>query len=149
MARAFACASLAVRQFVFHGAKVDKPTPIFQQRLDKTKSPREKLSWAFGAMEGTRTPGLLIRRNPEAIFIHSEFYEELIFYTIFRYFIISLPLYSLHCLHLCASIFQFSDVQKMCKNVQRILMLEKIGIQLFLRAANSTHLSPRTVSFSS
>lgn len=49
MVRAFPCASLAARQFVFHGAKVDKPTPIFQQRLDKTKSPREKLSWAFGA----------------------------------------------------------------------------------------------------
>jgi len=30
----------------------------------------------FGAMEGTRTPGLLIRRNQEAIFIHSEFYED-------------------------------------------------------------------------
>ena len=61
MVWAFPCASLAVRQFVFHGAKVDKPTPIFQPSLDKTKSPREKLSWAFGAMEGTRTPGLLIR----------------------------------------------------------------------------------------
>ena len=61
MVWAFPCASLAARQFVFHGAKVDKPIPIFQQRLDKTKSPREKLSWAFGAMEGTRTPGLLIR----------------------------------------------------------------------------------------
>ena len=103
----------------------------------------------FGAMEGTRTPGLLIRRNPEAIFIHSEFYDDSKFLTFCRYFRTSLPLYSLHCLHLCASIFQFSDVQKMCKNVQRLLMLEKIGIQLFLRASNSMHLSPRTVSFSS
>ena len=103
----------------------------------------------FGAMEGTRTPGLLIRRNPEAIFIHSEFYDDSQFLTFCRYFRNSLPLYSLHCLHLCASIFQFSDVQKMCKNVQRLLMLEKIGIQLFLRASNSMHLSPRTVSFSS
>ena len=84
-------------------------------------------------MEGTRTPGLLIRRNPEAIFIHSEFYDDSQFLTFCRYFRTSLPLYSLHCLHLCASIFQFSDVQKMCKNVQRLLMLEKLELNCFYR----------------
>ena len=62
--------------------------------------------------KGTRTPGLLIRRSQEAIFIHSRFYEQSMFYAIQSYFYVYNPLHFLYCLHINSSIFQLFNVQK-------------------------------------
>ena len=90
----------------------------------KTKNPnpspiekRFGFSW-FGAMEGTRTPGLLIRRNRMAHFSISSFGDRTSFQSNQRYFAVVILLHSLHCLHVFAPVIHPCDVQKMCKSVQ-------------------------------
>jgi len=71
-------------------AALFEPLP---SRKQKRKTSTQCVLVFLGAMEGTRTPGLLIRRNRMA--------------------------HSLHCLHVFAPVIHPCDVQKMCKSVQR------------------------------
>ena len=90
-----------------------------------------------GAMEGTRTPGLLIRKNRIAHFVHFIIQRQIaisielpsfcrccsiVFFALlasnYRHFAVVVLLYSLHCLHGFTPIIHPFDVQKMCKSVQ-------------------------------
>mgnify|MGYP004525381253 CR=1 FL=1 len=72
----------------------------------------------FGALEGTRIPGPLIKRIQGASFVDSLIYAESLYFIYYRYFIIVI---------LCIVCIQYntlqrlsssSGVQKVCKNVQ-------------------------------
>ena len=75
-------------------------------------------SWDFGALEGTRIPGPLIKRIRGASFVDFQFYAESLFLIYYRYFsIVTLCIICIQC-NALQRLSSSSGVQKVCKNVQ-------------------------------
>ena len=75
-------------------------------------------SWDFGALEGTRIPGPLIKRTRGASFVNFWIYAESLYLIYHRYFNIAiLCIICIQCNSL-QPLSSYSGVQKVCKNVQ-------------------------------
>ena len=75
-------------------------------------------SWDFGALEGTRIPGPLIKRIQGASFVKFQKFEEALFLSYHRK--TRLCTHRIVCIQCNAlqPLSSYSDVQKVCKNVQ-------------------------------
>ena len=75
-------------------------------------------SWDFGALEGTRIPGPLIKRIQGASFVKFQKFEETLFLSYHRK--IRLCTHRIVCIQCNAlqPLSSYSGVQKVCKNVQ-------------------------------
>ena len=75
-------------------------------------------SWDFGALEGTRIPGPLIKRIQGASFVKFQKFEETPFLSYHRK--THLCIHRIICIQCNASqpLSSYSGVQKVCKNVQ-------------------------------
>ena len=75
-------------------------------------------SWDFGALEGTRIPGPLIKRIRGASFVNFRICAESLYFIYHRYFIIViLCIICIQC-NALQRLSSSSGVQKVCKNVQ-------------------------------
>ena len=75
-------------------------------------------SWDFGALEGTRIPGHLIKRIRGASFVKSKKHEEVQIHSYYRKIhICTHRIICIQCNHL-QRLSSHSGVQKVCKNVQ-------------------------------
>ena len=86
----------------------------------KRKSHEESYdsSWDFGALEGTRIPGPLIKRIRGASFVNFRICAESLYFIYHRYFIIViLCIICIQC-NALQRLSSSSGVQKVCKNVQ-------------------------------
>ena len=87
---------------------------------EKGKSHEESCdsSWDFGALEGTRIPGPLIKRIQGASFVKFQKFEETLFLSYHRK--IRLCTHRIVCIQCNALqlLSSYSGVQKVCKNVQ-------------------------------
>ena len=86
----------------------------------KRKSHEESCdsSWDFGALEGTRIPGPLIKRIRGASFVNFRICAESLYFIYHRYFIIViLCIICIQC-NALQRLSSSSGVQKVCKNVQ-------------------------------
>ena len=87
---------------------------------EKGKSHEESYdsSWDFGALEGTRIPGPLIKRIKGASFVKFQKFEETLFLSYHRK--TRLCTYRIVCIQCNAlqPLSSYSGVQKVCKNVQ-------------------------------
>ena len=74
--------------------------------------------FSFGALEGTRIPGPLIKRTQGASFVKFQKFEETLFLSYHRK--IRLCTHRIVCIQCNAlqPLFSYSGVQKVCKNVQ-------------------------------
>ena len=87
---------------------------------EKGKSHEESYdsSWDFGALEGTRIPGPLIKRIRGASFVNFRICAESLYFIYHRYFIIViLCIICIQC-NALQRLSSSSGVQKVCKNVQ-------------------------------
>ena len=86
----------------------------------KRKSHEESYdsSWDFGALEGTRIPGPLIKRIQGASFVKFQKFEETLFLSYHRK--MRLCTHRIVCIQRNALqlLSSYSGVQKVCKNVQ-------------------------------
>ena len=86
----------------------------------KRKSHEESYdsSWDFGALEGTRIPGPLIKRIQGASFVKFQKFEETLFLSYHRK--ACLCTHRIICIQRNAlqPLSSYSGVQKVCKNVQ-------------------------------
>ena len=87
---------------------------------EKRKSHEESYdsSWDFGALEGTRIPGPLIKRIQGASFVKFQKFEEVLFLSYHRK--TCLCTHRIICMQCNALqlLSSYSGVQKVCKNVQ-------------------------------
>jgi len=102
----------------------------------------------FGAMEGTRTLGPLIKRSQRETIVNFQNRADLLFSSFYREFVFYIccilctryPL--LHPLSSC------SGVQKVCKNVQSQNQPLKTGIGFFCKAGKTAGFEPKTAAMS-
>ena len=106
----------------------------------KTKNPnpspiekRFGFSW-FGAMEGTRTLGPLIKRNQRATIVNSRNYASSLFLSLYRKFAFCICCILCTCHSLLHPLSRRSGVQKVCKNVQSQNQPLKTGIGFLCKA---------------
>ena len=100
------------------------------KRRIKRKSHEESYdsSWDFGALEGTRIPGPLIKRIQGASFVKFQKREETFISSHYRK--IHICTHRIICIQCNAlqPLFSYSGVQKVCKNVQSQNQPLKTGI---------------------
>jgi hypothetical protein len=96
----------------------------------------------FGAMEGTRTLGLLIKRSQRATIVNFQNCADLLFLSFYREFVLCICCILCSChllLHLLSS---YSGVQKVCKNVQSQNQPLKTGIGFLCKAGKTAGFEP-------
>ena len=99
-----------------------------------------------GAPPGTRTLGPLIKRNQRATIVNFQNCAVSLFLAFFRDFILfTLCIVYTQCsvLHLLSS---YSDVQKVCKNVQSQNQPLKTGIGFLFKAGKTAGFEPKTAA---
>ena len=111
--------SSATYQLMISGGDVKTVQRPCKWRI-KEKSHEESYdsSWDFGALEGTRIPGPLIKRIQGASFVKFQKFEETLFLSYHRK--TRLSTHRIICIQCNAlqPLSSYSDVQKVCKNVQ-------------------------------
>ena len=111
--------SSAIYQLMISGGDVKTVQRPCKWRI-KGKSHEESYdsSWDFGALEGTRIPGPLIKRIQGASFVKFQKFEETIFLSYHRK--TRLCTHRIVCIQCNAlqPLSSYSGVQKVCKNVQ-------------------------------
>ena len=111
--------SSATYQLMISGGDVKTVQRPCSLRI-KRKSHEESCdsSWDFGALEGTRIPGPLIKRIQGASFVKFQKFEEALFLSYHRK--IRLCTHRIICIQCNAlqPLSSYSGVQKVCKNVQ-------------------------------
>ena len=97
-------------QKVCKGVQASRKRKIHEESYD--------FSWDFGALEGTRIPGPLIKRIRGASFVKSKKHEESQIHSHYRKIhICTHRIICIQCNHL-QRLSSHSGVQKVCKNVQ-------------------------------
>ena len=100
----------------------------------------------FGAMEGTRTPGLLIKRNQRATIVNFQNCINSLLLSFHRKFVFCI------CCILCTRcplshpLSSRSGVQKVCKNVQSQNQPLKAGIGFLCKAGKMAGFEPKTAA---
>ena len=111
--------SSATYQLIESGGNIKAVQRPCKWRI-KRKSHEESCdsSWDFGALEGTRIPGPLIKRIQGASFVKFQKFEETLFLSYHRK--IRLCAHRIVCIQCNAlqPLSSYSGVQKVCKNVQ-------------------------------
>ena len=111
--------SSATYQLMISGGDVKTVQRPCKWRI-KRKSNEESCdsSWDFGALEGTRIPGPLIKRIQGASFVKFQKFEETLFLSYHRK--TRLCTHRIACIQCNAlqPLSSYSGVQKVCKNVQ-------------------------------
>ena len=111
--------SSATYQLMISGGNVKTVQRPCKWRI-KRKSHEESYdsSWDFGALEGTRIPGPLIKRIQGASFVKFQKFEETLFLSYHRK--TRLCTHRIACIQCNAlqPLSSYSGVQKVCKNVQ-------------------------------
>ena len=111
--------SSATYQLIESGGNIKAVQRPCKWRI-KRKSHEESCdsSWDFGALEGTRIPGPLIKRIRGASFVNFRICAESLYFIYHRYFIIViLCIICIQC-NALQRLSSSSGVQKVCKNVQ-------------------------------
>lgn len=105
---------------------VQKPCSLRTKRKSHEES--YDSSWDFGALEGTRIPGPLIKRIQGASFVKFQKFEETLFLSYHRK--TCLCTHRIICIQCDAlqPLSSYSGVQKVCKNVQSQNQHLKTGI---------------------
>ena len=88
----------------------------------------------FGAMEGTRTLGPLIKRDQRATIVNSQNYADSLFLSFRRKFAFCICCILCICYPLLHPLSSRSGVQKVCKNVQSQNHPLKTGIGFLCKA---------------
>ena len=102
--------------------------------------------FSFGALEGTRIPGPLIKRIKGASFVKFQKFEEALFLSYHRK--TRLCTHRIICIQCNAlqPLSSYSGVQKVCKNVQSQNQPLKTGIGFLCKAGKPVGFEPKTAA---
>ena len=91
----------------------------------------------FGAMEGTRTHGPLIKRSQRETIVNFQNCADLLFLSFYRESVFCICCILCTCYPLLHPLSNHSGVQKVCKNVQSQNQPLKTGIGFFCKAGKT------------
>ena len=100
----------------------------------------------FGAMEGTRTLGPLIKRSQRETIVNFQNCADLLFLSFYREFVFCICCILCTCYPLLHPLSNHSGVQKVCKNVQSQNQPLKAGIGFFCKAGKTAGFEPDTAA---
>ena len=100
----------------------------------------------FGAMEGTRTLGPLIKRNQRATIVNFQNYANSLFLSFYHKFAFCICCILCTCYPLLHPLSSRSGVQKVCKNVQSQNQPLKTGIGFLCKAGKPVGFEPKTAA---
>ena len=100
----------------------------------------------FGAMEGTRTLGPLIKRSQRETIVNFQNCADLLFLSFYREFVFCICCILCACYSLLHPLSNHSGVQKVCKNVQSQNQPLKTGIGFFCKAGKTAGFEPDTAA---
>jgi len=104
---------------------------------------RKKFGFSlFGAMEGTRTLGPLIKRSQRETIVNFQNRADLLFLSFYREFVFYICCILCACYSLLHPLSNHSGVQKVCKNVQSQNQPLKTGIGFFCKAGKTAGFEP-------
>ena len=108
---------------------------------------REKFGFSlFGAMEGTRTLGPLIKRSQRETIVNFQNCADLLFLSFYRQFIFCICCILCSCHLLLHPLSNHSGVQKVCKNVQSQNQPLKTGIGFLCKAGKTAGFESKTAA---
>ena len=100
----------------------------------------------FGAMEGTRTLGPLIKRSQRETIVNFQNCADLSFLSFYSEFMFCICCILCTCYLLLHPLSNHSGVQKVCKNVQSQNQPLKTGIGFFCKAGKTAGVEPKTAA---
>ena len=100
----------------------------------------------FGAMEGTRTLGPLIKRSQRETIVNFQNCADLSFLSFYSEFMFCICCILCTCYLLLHPLSNHSGVQKVCKNVQSQNQPLKAGIGFFCKAGKTAGFEPDTAA---
>ena len=100
----------------------------------------------FGAMEGTRTLGPLIKRSQRETIVNFQNCADLLLLSFYREFAFCICCILCSCCPLLHPLSNHSGVQKVCKNVQSRNQPLKAGIGFFCKAGKTAGFESKTAA---